>query len=328
MVEEKITNVCIVNTAYPLMLYLMYSDEDNIQKTLFVVGDNIIDQCKKLKYVRYVPQSEIDGRVKVIRFRLKCLFNTLTNKSSSFFGQDHLPFSAPLIGSHNYTLIEDGPGVFSIYKGLSGLSFNYKAHNLFHRIRNIMYGPITERYLGNNPQCVNRIITRYDEKSDLLKDKKYTLVELNALWSNSTENKKNLILEVFGVDKKELELLQRPHILLTQPLMVDCGFSEEEEVLMYKNIIEKYSNEGSIVIKPHPRDLLDYNKYFPTIPVMKTKAPMQLFGAMGYDFKKAITISSSSVSCFTSSTEIVWLGTKIDDRICNFYGDIEKPYSL
>lgn len=325
---EKNTNVCVVNTAYPLMLYLLYSDEEVINKTLFVVGDNIIGQCEKLKNVMYVPQNQIDGRVKMIWFRIKCLFGSLINQSSQIFGQDHLPFSAPLIGNHKYTLIEDGPGVFSIYKGLSGLSFNYNARNMLHRIRNILYGPITERYLGNNSQCVNRIITRYDANSALLKDKKHTLVDLNALWNSSTENKKNLVLEVFGVDQKELILLERPHILFTQPLMVDCGFSEDEEMRLYKDIILKYSNEESLVIKPHPRDLLDYNKYFPTIPVMKTKAPMQLFGAMGYNFKKAITISSSSVSCFSSSTEIIWLGTKIDDRICNFYGNIEKPYSL
>lgn len=320
-------NVCVVNTSYALMLYLVYSDEKTIGHTKFVVGDNIVELTNVFENVEYIPDNAVNGRLGHLLLRLKNLLKS-NPKDVNIYGQDHLSFSAAVIGNKSYTLIEDGPGVFTIYKQLKNLKFNYCSTNPLHIIRNLLYGYVTERYLGNNPHCTNRIITRYDSESPLLQDKKYTLVDLNILWKESTQAKRNLIMKAFNISHDDLNKLKRPHILFTQPFMVDCGFSEKEERDLYQNIIDKYSDSNSLVIKPHPRDLLDYEKYFPGIPVIKTKAPMQLLGAIGCDYKRAITVSSSSVSCMPSSTEIIWLGTKIDERISRVYGDISKPYNL
>jgi len=68
--------------------------------------------------------------------------------------------------------------------------------------------------------------------------------------------------------------------------MVDCGFSETEEKELYESIIRKYSNFEDVVIKLHPRDLLDYKKYFPNVSVFDSKAPMQLVNVFDGGFER------------------------------------------
>ena len=44
---------------------------------------------------------------------------------------------------------------------------------------------------------------------------------------------------------------------------------------IFRDIVFEYQEEGTIIIKPHPNDLLDYKIIFPENIVIESKAPMR-----------------------------------------------------
>ena len=86
-------------------------------------------------------------------------------------------------------------------------------------------------------------------------------------------------------------------LLLTEPFYVTGRLpSEESQVRLYEGLIEAYGGEEQITIKAHPRDTLDYKKYFPHANVLEKNLPMEV---LNFDdricFETAVTVSSSVI---------------------------------
>lgn len=60
-------------------------------------------------------------------------------------------------------------------------------------------------------------------------------------------------------------------LILTDPL---CTLDVREKI--FRDVIKMYEKEGSIFIKPHPRDELDYRKLFPEYPQFDATVPMEM----------------------------------------------------
>ncbi len=67
------------------------------------------------------------------------------------------------------------------------------------------------------------------------------------------------------------------------------------------------------VIKPHPRDLLDYQKAFPGDVVLDSHFPMEILNFTGASFDRVVTVYTvpSSIHC---AREKVYLGSSFMDR--------------
>ena len=76
------------------------------------------------------------------------------------------------------------------------------------------------------------------------------------------------------------------------------------------------------MIKPHPRDKFDFDKYFPTIPVLRTYIPMQLLNFMGVMPHIAVTVNSTAISSLPNNVEKIMIGTKVNKKIFDRYGDM------
>jgi len=108
-----------------------------------------------------------------------------------------------------------------------------------------------------------------------------------------TEEDKEIILQAFIRDKDLLERQIKDSsqagdkiLILTDPL---CTLDVRERI--FRDIIEKYQPEGTIFLKPHPRDLLDYRKLFPQIPQFDSTIPMEMLNFFpGLHFKKAVAV--------------------------------------
>lgn len=61
-------------------------------------------------------------------------------------------------------------------------------------------------------------------------------------------------------------------MILTEPL---CDLDTRKR--LFGDIIKMYKNDNRVIIKPHPRDYLDYEKEFPEVTVIKEKFPMEVF---------------------------------------------------
>ncbi len=102
-------------------------------------------------------------------------------------------------------------------------------------------------------------------------------------------------------------------LLLTEPL---CGLDVRERI--FRDCIEQYGEingeESVVLIKPHPRDVLDYRKVFPEYIVLDGKFPMEVLNYIpGLRFRRVISVFTV-VHAIRFAEEIVYLGEDFMDN--------------
>lgn len=105
---------------------------------------------------------------------------------------------------------------------------------------------------------------------------KYVEVPRKALLEGISPQDKALLLRAFVEDIDELERLisdqgRKTALILTEPL---CTLPVRRQI--FTDIIERYKDSYSILLKPHPRDELDYREAFPDICIIEKTVPMEM----------------------------------------------------
>ena len=137
-----------------------------------------------------------------------------------------------------------------------------------------------------------------------------------ALVDRLTEEDKQLILQAFIRDKEGLERqiaesnqVGDKILILTDPL---CTLDVREQI--FRDIIEMYEPEGTIFIKPHPRDVLDYRTLFAEYPQFDATVPMEMLNFFpGLKFKKVVGVLTE-VKGLKFAEEEVRLGPDFMDK--------------
>ena len=97
-------------------------------------------------------------------------------------------------------------------------------------------------------------------------------------------------------------------LILTDPV---CALDVREQI--FRDIIKMYEKEGTIFLKPHPRDLLDYQKLFAEYPQFDASMPMEMLNFFpNLSFKKVVTIFTE-VKGLPFADEAVRLGPDFMD---------------
>lgn len=102
-------------------------------------------------------------------------------------------------------------------------------------------------------------------------------------------------------------------LILTEPLCKDLSVRRK----LFSDMIEQYAfadgKKGTAVIKPHPRDLLDYRKEFPDEIVLDARFPMEILNFMDVQFDRVVTVYTvpDSIHC---AKEKIYLGNAFMDR--------------
>lgn len=322
-------NTCLVDTAYALSVYLLYTDDAIGDKTMFICGPGVPKVLvDKLPHKIYLEGTHVASPKECKAFRRKSLFTWPFRRFTNLYAQDHVWLFNAIIGTQCYTYIEDCPEVytkchdFAMQEPIERNDFRWR----FWAFRN--FGTTYRHPLGYNSQCVNRIITSpRDLDSKYLRGRKYTLLDYKRAYQTASPQKQQFIRNVFSISDDILHQLSSSEVIIfTQPFTTDCGLSEEEQVRLYAPYIEKYIDQG-LIIKPHPRDNVDYCKYYPQVHVINTKAPMQLLEAFEMNIKVAITVCSTAVSCLVGKAEIIWIGSEVDSRLIERFGHQKNPYT-
>lgn len=123
---------------------------------------------------------------------------------------------------------------------------------------------------------------------------KYKEVPRKTLTDRLTKDEKDLLIYVFIKDsekiKKEIANTKNSKdniLILTEPLTP----SLETRAQIFRDLIEKYSQEGTVFLKPHPRDELDYPSQFPDILQFEGKIPMEILNFFeDVHFKKVVSV--------------------------------------
>lgn len=144
---------------------------------------------------------------------------------------------------------------------------------------------------------------------------KYIEQPRQELVDRLNEQDKQLILQAFIRDKEGLErqIAESSQVgdkilILTDPL---CTLDVRERI--FRDIIEKYEKEGTIFLKPHPRDELDYRKLFGEYPQFDATVPMEMLNFFqGLRFKKVVAVLTE-IKAIQFADEVVRLGESFMD---------------
>ena len=82
---------------------------------------------------------------------------------------------------------------------------------------------------------------------------------------------------------------------------------------IFRDIIHRYEKEGTVFIKPHPRDELDYRTLFKEYPQFDATVPMEMLNFFpGLRFKKAVAVLTE-IKAIEFADEVVRLGEDFMD---------------
>ena len=131
-----------------------------------------------------------------------------------------------------------------------------------------------------------------------------------------SDEEKELILRVFVRDKEVLDRQIRECsqvgdkiLILTEPL---CTLDVRKQI--FQDLISRYEKEGTVFLKPHPRDGLDYQSLFPQLPQFDATIPMEILNFFpGLRFKKVISVLTE-IKAIAFADEVVRLGPDFMDK--------------
>lgn len=143
---------------------------------------------------------------------------------------------------------------------------------------------------------------------------KYKEVPRKPMERALTPEQKKLMLQVFLPDAqeiaKQLAGCEACVLFLTE------AFPPEEEVrkAVCDEVLRDYCAGAHVVIKPHPRDDLDYCTLYPQCTVIRGKFPIEVLNFIeGIHFKKMISIITSALDAIEFADEKVNIGPQIWD---------------
>ncbi len=122
---------------------------------------------------------------------------------------------------------------------------------------------------------------------------RYVQQPRQALVDRLTPEDKALILQAFIRDMDALQAqidagngLNDKILILTDPL---CTLDVRERI--FRDIVRMYEKEGTVFLKPHPRDVLDYRTLFAAYPQFDATVPMEMLNFFpGLRFKKVVGV--------------------------------------
>lgn len=320
----KFKNVCITDSLYSLLIFMLIS-ESKISETFFIFGNSIninkeIFKDNSIIIEKENAVSKIDSmkkRMKMYSF-MKNFVSENNLKGLTVYGGDHLTGAGYFIKNHEFRVIEDG---IINYYSMPEVDKQIKRESFLLKI--FKYATYLYYPYGFSRNVSRIYLTKEtDDIPERLKNK-VEFISLKKLWDNSSKEKKNEILYVFGLETSLLkELSEKENILLTQPFSEDKVVTEEEKIEIYKNIMKNYDEEKT-VIKTHPREKTFYKDIFPKAVILDKPFPFELFSLMDSNFKKAVTVFSTSVMNLGKDVEIDFYGSRINDKLLKKFGDVK-----
>jgi hypothetical protein len=149
-------------------------------------------------------------------------------------------------------------------------------------------------------------------------------VPRKPLEKSLTDSQKKLMIKAFIDDADKLIKQLKPSYtgeefacFLTEPHPVD----EEARKKVCLDVIDKYCKGYRVIIKPHPRDMIDYNKLCPNAIVLRGRFPVEVLNFFeGLHIKKAVSILTTAMNNMDFVDEKLNLGASFWDA----YEDPQK----
>lgn len=322
--NQKYKNICITDSLYSLLIYMLVS-ENSISETFFIFGNSInINKEIFINNSIVIEKENAVSKLDSMKKRMK-MYNFMKNlvKENELnglvvYGGDHLTGAGYFIKNYEFRVIEDG---IINYYSMPEVDKQIECENFL--LKMFKYATYLYYPYGFSKNVRKIYLTKETDNIPKRLKNKVEFISLKNLWDNLSKEKKNEILYVFGLDSSLLkELSKMENILLTQPFSEDKVVTEEEKIEIYKKIMKNYDEEKT-VIKTHPREKTFYRDIFPKAVILDKPFPFELFSLMDSNFKKAITVFSTSVMNLGKNVQIDFYGSRINDKLLKQFGDVK-----
>ena len=307
----EVTHVCIVDSLYSLLIYLLVINEDIFRKTFFFFDRPIPLQIAKrfpMFYRVEWPRKNISKVLKLLYLRITKSWRFPFLKTAEIYCLDNLQLTSALVGNRKFNVLEDGVENYTLLRPRKlGV------------LKKIVGGPLMGKHpFGYSDSAKKVILTGLSAIPLPLRDKT-EIIDINEKWDNLVTEFKRLIKELYGLSENMIcDFKECNSVLFTQPLSEDGAISEEEKIDIYKEII----GEKKIAIKPHPREKTNYSVIFPHNTILEPTIPIELLSFVGVRFKDVYTIFSTAVLAFPYRLNIHVYGTIVNQSLVNRFGDI------
>lgn len=330
----KHNNVCCVYTIYPLFLYLINAEDEEIDSTTYILDSSIPKgyEARLKNCWRYSVPNKLTDKWWIDWIILRWhIFRNLPrlHKKTKLFMQDHKPWTAVYAGNHKYTYLEDSPLHIS-YIWDPNQSNWYTDIMKWDRLKicQFLYGSSYYESFAHHPNATSLLLTE-DDPAPFLKGRKRIFSSLltNETWKSFSDFKQKRILEIFDVSEQDIVFFRNADtMLITQPLWPD-SVSKEVHADIYKKLLAFY-DESKVIIKTHPRETLNYKELFPKAKVFAKPLPIQLLAMLGINIKTVVTIYSTAVMQFPKNIAVHWYGTEFDNRLFEKVGHFPTPQDI
>lgn len=191
-----------------------------------------------------------------------------------------------------YNLIEDA---LDSYKRISKSPFKYMLHkaDLKAWIKNIFR--IGYVFCGYDRFAKSVEVNSIDGvEIKQLAGKKLVEIPRKPMFDRLTALDLDKLKFIFFKDIPEFDY-RNSVLLITQPLFEDgIVIGDDEQIVIYKRLAAKYSRGYSLVIKPHPRDTVDYSVVFPNAVILNKNMPLEIVGLIEKPhFARVVSFGSS-----------------------------------
>ena len=306
----------MVETVYTLFLYLILVKEEDFNHTFFFCSDALPElvRCKLPHHHCFkLPKRRWHRWL----FRIWLYYTAPLRfpfiKQSHIYGSDNYLFSSGIARSYDLILVEDGLSNYSLIQVTS----------LLYKPRRILMGQIAAEGCGGVSPTVKKImLTGLLPVPALIQDKTEIFSVINK-WNRLSSSYRTRILSLFDCLAEELEEISSyQDILFTQPMVEDGLITLEDELNLYRTLLAG-CNQSKLLIKVHPRDTLDYSKFFPEAKVWRSLVPMELISLLGIQFQEVYTVFSTAALSLPYKTHIHFMGTSVHSNLLRMRGLIE-----
>ncbi|HJC57248.1 MAG TPA: glycosyltransferase family 52 protein [Candidatus Eisenbergiella intestinipullorum] len=145
---------------------------------------------------------------------------------------------------------------------------------------------------------------------------KYIECPREKLVQGLSQEGKDCLLGIFLENREKLVRMlteglhhEKKILILTEPL---CDLDTRKRI--FQDIIARYGQGAQVILKPHPRDILDYERLFPDCVVLPGKFPMEMMNFLP-DIRVEKVISVFTVpDSIHFAKEKIFLGEDFMDR--------------
>lgn len=331
-------NVCLVTTVYSFFLYLLIKGYNKNDLFIFTawfpkeVSKNIPHIQMPPVAFRYGAKMYSTDSIKGIfqnvvgycryfygYIKLRILFFIKTfNKEIDIYGHAQTPFSYMFYENENSHIIEDGLQNYN-----PNICETHKINPIIDKFLHLcgIYFLNANEALGSHKNIKTVYLTR-EFDHPLIKDK-VEVIDIEKRWNEFTDNEQNEILDIFNVNVANINFDGKTALILSQPLSEDNLATYEDELKIYEEFMDKFS-DYEIIIKPHPRDEKDYTKIYPNVKVIDKHFPIELLTLINIKPTVVCSAISTALLNFKDSEIYVYQGELKNERLINARKELIK----